>query len=68
MGQDGQQRTAARFVAKQPLQFEAGEYNMRKLMQLPFHLISAGELGAVKSQALCNFAFLQTKLEAVSFR
>lgn len=64
----GEELSALRYVAKQPLQFEEGEYNMRKLMQLPHHLREAGELEALKSQALCNYEFLLNKLKAASFR
>ncbi len=40
---------------------------MRKLNQLPYHLIEAGELTTLKTQALCNYAFLMARLNATTF-
>ena len=61
------QSQAQRFAAKQPLQFENDEYNVRKLMQLPYHLIQARELTTLKTHALCNYEFLVAKLKATSY-
>ena len=62
-----EEQRALRFVAKQPLRFENGEFNLRKLMQLPYHMIQAREVSALKSQTLCNFDFLVSKLQATSY-
>ena len=54
-------------MAKQTLRFENGEYNLRKLNQLPHHLIEAGELTALKTQCLCNYEFLLARLCGTSY-
>jgi len=59
---------ALRYVAKQPLKFEQGDYNIRKLMRLPFHLTGCRELAALKKECLCNYQFLLAKLSAVGYR
>ena len=62
-----EQGSAKRYVARQPLTFENGEYNLRKLNQLPYHLIEAGELTALKTQCLCNYEFLLARLCGTSY-
>ncbi|XP_077862132.1 NACHT domain- and WD repeat-containing protein 1-like [Saccoglossus kowalevskii] len=58
------QDAADRKVAPQPLVFgTAGtHFNIRKLEQLPYHLIHAGNPDALKEYTLCNFYFLISKL------
>ncbi len=65
---NGEQKEALRYVAKQPLKFSEGGFNRRKLMQLPYHLIQAGDLDTLKKEVLCNYEFLLTKVQAVSLR
>ena len=56
-----------RLVTTQPLMFK-DKYNFRKLGHQPYHRIKAGQLDLVKSECLCNFNFLQTKLIAMTYR
>ena len=60
-----------RLVAKQPLTFtnekEKREvFNLRKLSELPYHLLHSGDLKRLKDETLCNFEFLLAKLRATS--
>lgn len=60
-----------RLVAAQPLVFhsenaEGTIFNLRKLNELPFHLLHSGDLKRLKEVTLCNFEFLLTKLRATS--
>ncbi|XP_070558651.1 NACHT domain- and WD repeat-containing protein 1-like isoform X2 [Ptychodera flava] len=64
----GQKSEADRFVASQPLAFTSTKYNLRKLNELPTHLIGSGNLKALKKDVLCNFDWLLTKVKATSFR
>lgn len=59
--------TEDRLVTAQPYKFK-DSYNYRKLGHLPYHRIKAGQLEKAKSECLCNFKFLQTKLIAMSYR
>ncbi|XP_062592194.1 NACHT and WD repeat domain-containing protein 2-like [Saccostrea cucullata] len=64
---DGKSNEEIRHVMSQPLMY--GEtYNLRKLNNLPYHLIHAGNVAALKEKCLCNFEFLQHKLLATSCR
>lgn len=57
---------AARYCAEQPLYFEspAGRrYNVRKLSELPYHLLRAGRHQELISECLANFHFLLAKME-----
>ncbi|XP_052105636.1 NACHT domain- and WD repeat-containing protein 1-like isoform X2 [Mytilus californianus] len=56
-----------RLVTAQPYKFK-DSYNYRKLGHLPYHRIKAGQLEKAKSECLCNFKFLQTKLIAMTYR
>ena len=58
---------AKRNVALQPLKFSESVYNFRKLSELPYCLAMSGELERLKSDILCNFSWLSTKLNATSF-
>lgn len=55
-----------RYVAVQPYMFSESVFNLRKLNELPYHLINAGDVEKVKQNVLCNFDFLQTKLKGLS--
>ena len=55
-----------RHVATQPLHFKEGVPNKRKLNELPYHLARAKDVARLKRLALCNFEFLQAKLESCS--
>ncbi len=44
----------------------SGEYNIRKLEQLPYHLIHSQDVEKLKEGALCNLDFLLAKLEGTS--
>lgn len=68
---DGQTVVKDRLVANQPLTFrnesEKREvFNLRKLNELPHHLLHAGDLQRLKEETLCNFEFLLAKLRATS--
>ena len=60
-----------RLVAAQPLVFhsentEGTIFNLRKLNELPYHLLHSGDRKRLKEMTLCNFEFLLTKLRATS--
>ena len=57
--------SAMRFVAEQPIKFNMGKYNKRKLRMLPYHLICAGQIQTLKKDVLCNYEFLRAKIAAV---
>ena len=68
---DGQKVLKDRLVAKQPLTFSNEEekrevFNLRKLSELPHHLLHAGDLKRLKEETLCNFEFLLAKLRGTS--
>ncbi|XP_041349706.1 NACHT domain- and WD repeat-containing protein 1-like [Gigantopelta aegis] len=63
----GASGTADRHVAAQPIKFDE-IYNLRKLNNLPFHRITAGQVDLVKKECLCNFEFILAKLKAVGVR
>ncbi|XP_070534263.1 NACHT and WD repeat domain-containing protein 2-like [Ptychodera flava] len=64
----GEKGEEDRKVAPQPLVFGSGDsrYNIRKLEQLPFHLIHADNIDHLKQHVLCNFQFLLTKLRGMN--
>lgn len=71
VGKDGKTVVKDRLLAKQPLTFrnenEKREvFNLRKLNELPHHLLQAGDLQRLKEETLCNFEFLLAKLRATS--
>nr|XP_002741812.1 PREDICTED: leucine-rich repeat and WD repeat-containing protein KIAA1239-like [Saccoglossus kowalevskii] len=55
-----------RKVAPQPYIFQAGsgatQYNVRKLEQLPYHLIHSNDVKKLKEHTLCNYEFILNKL------
>lgn len=68
---DGQTVFKDRLVAKQPLTFSNEKekrevFNLRKLNELPHHLLHAGDLKRLKEETLCNFEFLLAKLRGTS--
>ena len=66
---DKQDKTDAkdRFVSPQPLMFR-DNYNMRKIMQLPYHVVYLEDSEKMKNKVLCNAEFLVTKLKATSIK
>ncbi|XP_032219851.2 uncharacterized protein LOC5519197 [Nematostella vectensis] len=66
----GETMSMDRFVSSQPLMFDEKSekpiYNLRKLSELPYHLVLSAQLEKLKANALCNFKFLVTKLRARS--
>ena len=74
VSKDGKEDAKDRLVSAQPNIFsdENGEnaerFNYRKLNELPFHLIRAGDMKALRENFSSNFDFLQTKLRACGFR
>ena len=59
---------ANRQVAMQPIKFSKGVFNIRKLNELPFHLLLSKQLEKLKSIAICNFEWLHTKLTVTGFQ
>ncbi len=43
-------------------------YNMRKLNELPYHLLKSQQSTVLKKECLCNFEFLLCKISATSLR
>ncbi|XP_070570769.1 NACHT domain- and WD repeat-containing protein 1-like isoform X2 [Ptychodera flava] len=58
---------ADRQVASQPLEYQKGVFNLRKLSELPYHLLHAGNLEKLKEEVLCRFDWILTKLRGTSF-
>ena len=67
MDSKGKEGEADRLVAAQPYKFESG-WNLRKLMELPTHLVAAGDVEVLKTEALMNLDWLLSKLSATSYR
>jgi WD40 repeat protein len=69
---DGSVQLSDRAVEQQPFVFSEGtaslgkQYNYRKLMELPHNLCHSRRLSELKSEVLCNYKFLYTKLKAFS--
>lgn len=59
---------SSRQVAPQPLQFSKKVYNIRKLNELPYHLLLSKQLEKLKTIALCNFHWLHTKITVTGFQ
>lgn len=55
-------------ISGQPLLLSKGRYNLRKLHELPFQLIRSQRWDDLKSEVLCNFQWLSTKIEVRSLR
>ena len=58
----------SREVAPQPVQFSTSVYNIRKLNELPYHLLLSKQLEKLKTIVLCNFHWLHTKITTTSFQ
>lgn len=56
-----------RLVTAQPLMF-GSTFNIRKLNNLPYHRVKAGQIEMVKKECLYNFKFIFCKLIATSCR
>ena len=62
-----------RLVSPQPHVFKeatidnAALFNLRKMSELPYHLILAGDVGRLKEEVLCNFDWLYQKMRAKGF-
>ena len=67
---NGRQMTMDRLVPKQPLVFDASDnkpvFNLRKLSELPHHLLQSNQLPVYKQETLFNFEFLLAKVQAMS--
>ena len=70
VNKEGKEMSMDRLVPKQPLMFDSREdkeiFNLRKLSELPFHLLHSGNLEQMKQECLCNFEFLLAKLRGTS--
>lgn len=61
-----------RLVSSQVLMFQPEDhchhgpttFNLRKLNELPFHLVASKRLAVLKNECLCNYEFLLTQLRA----
>lgn len=66
----GKEMSMDRLVPKQPLKFDVNEdkpvFNRRMLSELPHHLLHSNQVEKLKQEALCNFEFLLTKVQASS--
>ena len=67
---EGEKKSMDRLVPKQPLMFDSREgkqiFNLRKLSELPFHLLHSENLDKMKEECLCNFEFLLAKIRGTS--
>ena len=67
---EGEKKSMDRLVPKQPLMFDSREgkeiFNLRKLSELPFHLLLSENLDKMKEECLCNFEFLLAKIRGTS--
>ena len=72
INKEGKEISMDRLVPKQPLMFDTREgkemYNLRKLSELPFHLLHSGNLEQMREECLCNFEFLLAKLRGTSLQ
>ncbi|XP_078369383.1 uncharacterized protein LOC144653297 [Oculina patagonica] len=72
VNKEGKEMSMDRLVPKQPLMFDSrgGKemYNLRKLSELPFHLLHSGNLEKMREECLCNFEFLLAKLRGTSLQ
>ncbi|KAK3608472.1 hypothetical protein CHS0354_010319 [Potamilus streckersoni] len=67
----GNDKGALRYVAAQPFYFEetgpdgkikGRKYNLRKVNELPYHLLNSQQMDLYKSEAMCNFEWVLAKL------
>ena len=73
----GNDKGVLRYVASQPLYWQPMEakvdgsdrvYNLRKINELPHHLLRAQMTGLYKSETMCNFEWVLAKLCGTSLR
>ena len=57
---------ADRQVSSQPLKFGKSVFNLRKLSEMPFHLIHSGHTDTLNSEVLFNFEWIQGKVQGQS--
>ncbi|XP_077984721.1 NACHT domain- and WD repeat-containing protein 1-like [Glandiceps talaboti] len=58
-----------RLVAAQPMIFHGNKnYNLRKMNELPHHLVHSDQQYTLEKEVLCNFDWLLTKMMATSVR
>ncbi|XP_070554535.1 NACHT domain- and WD repeat-containing protein 1-like [Ptychodera flava] len=57
-----------RLVASQPLVFGENSFNLRKLSELPYHLMESEKLALLKEHVILNLDWLYTKIKATSLR
>ncbi|XP_022788384.1 NACHT domain- and WD repeat-containing protein 1-like [Stylophora pistillata] len=66
----GKKMAMDRLVPKQPLMFDVSEdkpiFNLRKLSELPHHLLHSKQIEKLKQDTLCNFEFLLAKVQGSS--
>ena len=72
VNKEGKEMSMDRLVPKQPLMFDSRKdktiYNLRKLSELPFHLLHCENLDQMREECLCNFEFLLAKLQGTSLQ
>ena len=57
---------AVRGVPAQPIQYQKGMYNLRKMIELPHHLANSGQFQVYKTEICGNFDWLYYKTKAMS--
>ena len=57
---------ADRQVSSQPLMFSKSVFNLRKLSEMPFHLIHSGHTGELDDEVLFNFEWINSKIRGQS--
>ncbi len=75
LGRDKRESLADRKVPPQPLIFhrdpnnpEKVSYNLRKLSELPYHLLVSKRISDLKTEVLFNYEWLHTKLSAMGLQ
>ena len=71
-GKDGAIQLMDRLVASQPIIFQSAHHcsstvssiNLRKLSELPFHLLMSNDIELLKKECLCNYEFLLNHLRS----
>lgn len=53
-------------VLHQPLKLSRNRYNLRKLHEMPYHLIMSEQWQLLKEKVLCNYEWLEGKIKARS--
>ncbi|XP_052801292.1 uncharacterized protein LOC128232006 isoform X2 [Mya arenaria] len=73
----GYDKGVLRYVAPQPLYWEQKDakndgsgrvYNLRKINELPYHLLNSNQMQLYKSETMCNFEWVLAKLCGTSLR